>query len=244
MNAIIIDDESSSRNTLRNFLSKYCYDIDIVGEADGIGTGLEIIRQNEPEVVFLDVEMKDGTGFDLLGMLQPVAFKVIFITGFDKYALRAFDFSAVDYLLKPLDPGRLIEAVRKLKNDQSMALLQKKLNVLVENRNTIEKIALPATDGLVMVRIRNIIRCESEGNYTRFHLSSGEDYLSTRTLKEYDELFEDLDFFRIHKSHLVNLNYALRYIKGDGGTLIMEDGAQVEVARRRREGLLAALRSR
>nr|NQU89748.1 response regulator transcription factor [Bacteroidota bacterium] len=244
MKAIIIDDEENSRNTLRNFLNKYCDEVHILDEADGVESGLKAIKKHEPDVVFLDVEMKDGTGFDLLSLLKPVSFGVIFITAFDQYAVRAFNFSAVDYLLKPLDPARLAEAVNKLKIDRGIGILQKKLEVLLENKTTPVKLAIPAVDGLAMLRVSSVMRCESEGNYTRFYLTSGETHLATKTLKEYDELLSGLNFFRIHKSHLINLEYVLRYVKGEGGTIIMEDRTQLEVARRRKEGLLQVLKSR
>lgn len=243
MNAIIVDDEEKSRITLRNFLTRYCPDISLADEADGVDSGLKSIRKHQPDVVFLDVEMNDGTGFDLLNLLKPVAFKVIFITAFDSYALKAFNFSAVDYLLKPLDPTRLVEAVNKLKLADTNDLLHKKLEALLENKVSLEKIALPETDGLVMIRIKEIIRCESESNYTRFYLKSGKTHLSTKTLKEYDEMLTGMNFCRIHKSHLININFVSRYIKGEGGTVIMEDCTELEVARRRKDDLLQMLKN-
>lgn len=243
MNAIIVDDEEKSRITLRNFLTRYCPDISLADEADGVDSGLKSIRRHQPDVVFLDVEMNDGTGFDLLNLLKPVTFKVIFITAFDSYALKAFNFSAVDYLLKPIDPARLVEAVNKLNSASPNDLLHKKLEALLENKVSIEKIALPEIDGLVMVKIKEIIRCESESNYTRFYLKSGKTHLSTKTLKEYDEMFSGLNFCRIHKSHLININFVSRYIKGEGGAVIMEDSTELEVARRRKDDLLQMLKN-
>lgn len=243
MSAIIVDDEEKNRITLRNFLTRYCQEINLVDEADGVETGLKSIRRHKPDVVFLDVEMNDGTGFDLLNLIKPVTFKVIFITAFDSYALKSFNFSAVDYLLKPLDPPRLIEAVNKLKSAGTADLLHKKLEALLENKVSLEKIALPETDGLVMIRIKEIIRCESESNYTRFYLKSGKTHLSTKTLKEYDEMFTGLNFCRIHKSHLINIDHVARYIKGEGGAVIMEDHTELEVARRRKDDLMQMLKN-
>ncbi len=242
MKALIIDDEEKSRITLRNFVEKYTTGVEIAGEADGVDSGFRLIRNQNPDLVFLDIEMKDGTGFDLLSLLKPISFRVVFITAFDQYAVKAFNFSASDYLLKPLDPSRLVEAVNKIKSESKNDQLHERLEVLLENNNGIQKLALPATDGLIMVKIDEIVRCESEINYTRFYLSTGKKHLSTKTLKEYDEMLSGLNFYRIHKSHLINLGFVARYIKGDGGSVVLDDKTELEVARRRKEGLLSALK--
>ncbi len=244
MKVLIIDDEEKSRLTLRNFIEKYEKGIEIAGEADGVVSGMKLIKTEKPEAVFLDVEMKDGTGFDLLELLNPVDFNVVFVTAFNHYAVKAFQYSAVDYLLKPLDPSRLKEAVKKLQENAAPNDHQQKVNTLLENRSSLEKLALPAIDGLIMIKVSDILRLESEVNYTRFFLNTGESYLSTKTLKEYDALLLGTNFYRIHKSHLINLDCVARYIKGEGGTIILEDGTELEVARRRKEGLLQALKFR
>ena len=241
MKVVIIDDEEKSRLTLRNFIGKYESDVEIIGEADGVVSGMKLIKSENPEAVFLDVEMKDGSGFDLLDLMSPVDFMVVFVTAFNHYAVKAFRFSAVDYLLKPLDPSRLKEAVRKLKDNGGSGDNQQKLNTLLENRNSLKKLALPAINGLIMIRVSNILRLESEINYTRVFLKSNESHLVTKTLKEYDELLSGINFYRIHKSHLINLDCVSRYVKGEGGTIILEDDSELEVARRRKEGLLQAL---
>ncbi len=242
MKSIIIDDEEKSRQTLGNFLKKYCPEILIDGEADGVESGLQLINKVKPEVVFLDIQMKDGTGFDLLEKVMPIEFKVIFVTAYDQYALRAFKFSAVDYLLKPLDPSKLIEAVRKLKQDNQLEQLKRKIEVMLSNTNGFKKLALPSIDGLIMVKIKDIVRCESESNYTHFFMKSGDTFLSTKTLKEYDQMLTATGFYRIHQSHLINLGYVSRYLKGEGGTIILDDKTQLDVARRRKDGLMVALR--
>lgn len=242
MKSIIIDDEEKSRQTLGNFLKKYCPEILIDGEADGVESGLQLISKVKPEVVFLDIQMKDGTGFDLLEKVMPIEFKVIFVTAYDQYALRAFKFSAVDYVLKPLDPSKLIEAVRKLKQDNQLEQLKRKIEVMLSNTNGFKKLALPSIDGLIMVKIKDIVRCESESNYTHFFMKSGDTFLSTKTLKEYDQMLTATGFYRIHQSHLINLGYVSRYLKGEGGTIILDDKTQLDVARRRKDGLMVALR--
>jgi two-component system LytT family response regulator len=237
--ALIIDDEQESRNTVQNILDNFCKNVQVVGQAEGVKTGLNKINAENPDVVFLDIQMPDGTGFDLLERLDDVQFQVIFVTAYDQYALKAIKFSALDYILKPVDPQQLIDAVEKLskpKND--IGLISKQISTLLRNKNGFERITLPTFDGLRFIILKDIIRCEADSNYTNFYLNSGEKILVTKTLKEYDETLSDLDFIRVHQSHLVNSKYIERYIKGDGGTIIMTDGSQVEVSRRRKEEFL------
>ncbi|MDH5366148.1 MAG: response regulator [Cyclobacteriaceae bacterium] len=241
LKAIIIDDEKNSRNTLRNFLEKYCKQIQIVAEAEGVNSGLVQLAKFDTDVVFLDIQMQDGTGFDLLDKIQKNNFKIIFVTAYDEYAIRAFKYSAMDYLLKPIHPDRLVEAVNKLDKDLNLLEFHQKLEVLISNKSNIEKIALPSSDGVRLVRLKNIVRCVSDSNYTTIYLQCGEKIVVTKTLKEYEELLSHMKFYRIHKSHLINMNYIDRYVQGEGGYVIMEDGSQVEVSRRRREHFLDIL---
>ncbi len=237
--AIIIDDEYDSRSTIFNILQNYCNNITVAGQASGVSDGLMMIMAEKPDVVFLDIQMADGTGFDLLEKIPQIDFQIIFITAFDQYALKAIKFSAIDYILKPVDPHQLVEAVGKIrKKTPDFQEINKKINILLRNRNNFERITLPTFEGFKFINIKDIIRCESENNYTHFHLNTGEDILVTRTLKEYEETLSDLDFVRVHQSHLINLRYVDRYIKGDGGTVVMADGAEVEVSRRRKEDFL------
>lgn len=243
LRAVIIDDETRSRSTLLNLLKKYCDNITVVSEANSVKTGLRTISQFKPDVVFLDIQLSDGTGFDILEQLQIIDFRIIFVTAYNQYALRAFKFSTVDYLLKPIDPDQLIDAVEQLKVDFTYESINKKLEVLIGNRNSFEKIALPCIDGIRFESIKDIVRCESESNYTIIHLNTEESIMVTRTLKEYEEMLSSLNFFRVHQSHLINMGYVKKYVKGEGGSVIMEDGTEVEVARRRKEGFLTALLS-
>lgn len=239
--AVIIDDEKNGRITLHNFLKKYCEQVHVVAEADGVKSGVEQVSKYSPDVVFLDVQMQDGTGFDLLEQIPEINFRVIFVTAYDKYAIQAFKYSAMDYLLKPIHPDRLVEAVNKLDKDPGFLELHKKLEVLISNKNSVEKIALPASDGVRLVRIKDMVRCVSDSNYTTIYLHSGEEVIVTKTLKEYEEILSPLNFYRVHKSHLININYVERYIQGEGGYVVMEDGSEVEVSRRRKEEFLAVL---
>ncbi|MBT3209979.1 MAG: response regulator transcription factor [Bacteroidetes bacterium] len=239
--ALIIDDEAKSRITLRNFLGKYCKNIEIVGEADGVNSGIEQINKLNPEVIFLDIHMQDGSGFDLLERITKKNFKIIFVTAYSQYAIKAFKFSAIDYLLKPYDPEELVSAVDKIKENDKYYSIDKKLETLISNRNGFNKIALPTMSGIHLVKVKDIVRCQSTSNYTNIFLNSKETILVTKTLKEYEELLSKSKFFRVHQSHLINLAYVERYIKGEGGTIIMEDGSEVEVARRRKDKFLTLL---
>jgi two-component system, LytTR family, response regulator len=239
--AVIIDDEINCRQTLLALLKKYCQNVEVVAEAANISEGLKIISENSPDLVFLDVQMTDGTGFDLLERSVNVKFKTIFVTAHDTYAIRAFKFSATDYLLKPVEADELVAAVNKIDSGNKFDEINLKLEALISNRTNVEKIALPALDGIRLIKINEIIRCESDSNYTSFFLSSKNKIVVTRTLKEYEELLTPHGFFRIHQSHLVNLSHVSRYVKGEGGSVILDDGSEVEVARRRKEELLAVL---
>ncbi|MCF8403927.1 MAG: LytTR family DNA-binding domain-containing protein [Bacteroidales bacterium] len=237
--AIIIDDEFDSRNTIQNILQNYCENISVVAHAENVKQGIQQIRSEKPDVVFLDIQMPDGTGFNLLEELEQINFQVIFVTAFDQYALKAIKFSALDYILKPVDPQQLIDAVAKLKTPEiNFETVTNKINTLLVNKKGFERISLPTFEGYRFISIKDIIRCEADNNYTYFRLQSGENILVTKTLKEYDETLSGNDFVRVHQSHLVNMNFVSRYLKGDGGTIIMSDGSEVEVSRRRKEEFL------
>lgn len=237
--AAIIDDEEEGRNTVYNILTQYCNFVNVVGQADGVNKGKELILSTQPELVFLDIQMADGTGFDLLEQLPKVEFRVIFVTAFDQYALKAIKYSALDYILKPIDPQQLIDAVNKFKVlEGNFHIMAEQIKTLFGFKSGFEKIALPTSEGLRFVKVDNIIRCQSDNNYTSFILKTGERILVTKTLKEFEETLSGSNFVRIHQSHLINLNYVERYIKGEGGSVIMSDGSEVEVSRRRKENFL------
>ena len=237
--AIIIDDEQESRNTIFNILKNFCDSVLVVGQAENVAEGISKIIDEKPDVVFLDIQMPDGTGFDLLEKVGKINFQVIFVTAFDQYALKAIKFSALDYILKPVDPQLLIEAVNKAKKSGTdLKTITNQISTLLRNKNGFERITLPTFEGFRFINLKDIIRCEADSNYTNFYLNSGEKILVTKTLKEYDESLGGLDFIRVHQSHLVNIKFIDRYIKGDGGTIIMVDGSEVEVSRRRKEDFL------
>jgi len=241
MNAYIVDDNPNDRQVLKQLLAKYQNDLSIVGEAEGVNQAYDYLAFNTPDVVFLDIQLQDGLGFDLLLKLKTIKFKVIFTTSHDEYAIRAIKFSALDYLLKPLDQDQLDTVIAKLLKESDDLLYFKKIEELLSNINEFSKIALPSANSIRFIPIENIIRCEADCNYTWFFLKSGEKILVSRSLKEYDELLEPLHFFRVHQSHLINLKYVAAFNKSDGGVLVMDDHAEIIVARRRKDQLLALL---
>ena len=242
MRTVIIDDEPKSRQTLANFINKYAPTLVIVGEAGCVESGVDLIDKIKPDLVFLDIQMPDGTGFDLLGQIQFSEFKLIFCTSYDQYAVKAFRFSAIDYIIKPIDPDIFKAAINKIEADTTTND-KVKLEVLDTNKNKIQRLALSSTDGISIVKICDIIRCESNVNYTRFCLQNAKGIIVTKTLKEYDELLSPQGFIRVHKSHLVNIDYIKKYIKGEGGFVELVDKTKIEVSRRKKEVLLQALNS-
>lgn len=248
INAIVIDDESRGRESLKKLLEKYCGDdVKVLGLGDSVAVAKKLVEMHQPDLVFLDIRMPMGDGFSLLESYDDVPFDVIFTTAYDQYALKAFRFSAIDYLLKPIDIQELKEAVEKIKKKREVSEEenQQRFSALKENLRTknFDKIALPTTDGYSFVKREDIIRLEANGNYTAFYLKDKTKYLITRTLKYYDQMLNDYGFYRIHKSHLVNLRYVTKFIKGRQGYVETINGDRLEVSTRKREELLKALTS-
>ena len=238
---IIIDDEKHMRQTLRKMLKAYCQNVELLAEAGGVASGVEAINNYNPDLVLLDIKMDDGTGFDLIEKLKPVDFKVIFITAWEKYAIRAFRFSALDYLLKPIDPDELKEAIGKasrVMNEDFNAQLDNLKDHLYSQDKSDKKIILRNADSVFLVNITDIVYCRSDGNYTHVFRSNGQEILVSSTLKDYEEILSDYGFFRLHKSYLINLKYISRFDKAEGGTVIMEGEIGVPVASRKRDLLL------
>lgn len=240
--AIIIDDIDNSRLTLAHDLKHYCPQISIIGEADSVKTGIEVIKKYKPDVIFLDIQLGDGTGFNILEQLENIDFKIIFTTALDSYGIKAIKFSALDYLLKPIDPEELVAAVEKLDKRLSKDDISDNISVLLENLKDIKpsqkRIALSSTDKIHMVYVNDITRCESKGNYTLFYLTNKDYILVTRTLKEFDILLEEYSFIRVHHSHLINLSYLKEYVKSAGGWAIMKDNTEIPVSFRKKDKLL------
>lgn len=242
---LIIEDEVRNRDVLRKLLEKYCPEIKIAGEADSLKSARSLLEAQHPQLVFLDIELGDGTAFDLLREIGIPDFQIIFITAYDQYALQAIKFNALDYLLKPIDPDELAAAVAKV--SQSGDDTQKKLTHFIENwtaqRTENPVITLSTSDSFEYIPVREVLRCEAQGAYTRFYIRNKPPLLVSKTLKEYEPLLQPYDFFRAHQSHLINLREVERYMKTDGGYLIMRDGSRIGVARTRKDMFLEAMRN-
>ncbi|PHN06500.1 LytR/AlgR family response regulator transcription factor [Flavilitoribacter nigricans] len=243
--AIIVEDEANNRENLRLALASYCPEVEVIGEADSALTALDLIRNTSPELVFLDIAMPLGSGFDLLESLPEIRFDIIFVTAYDQYALRAIKFAAVDYLLKPINVLELKKAVGRVLVKRENTKENERLAVLLHNlQKQDQKIALPQSDHIAFVPVNSIIRCRGDRNYTHFYFKDGTTLLVSRTLKEFTDLLEGNQFYRVHQSHLVNLDCIRKYSKRDGGTLITTDNEKIPVARARKDQLLAICRER
>jgi two-component system LytT family response regulator len=253
MKALIVDDEKLLRDSLIAQLRQYCPEVEVVSEAESVESGLAALNEFDVDLVFLDIKMSDGSGFDILSKVakqvkgvQNIDFKTIFTTAYDEFALKAFKFSAIDYLLKPIDPDELKIAVRKV-NDSILMDNNNKYDILLENINRLnqgrERIALATAERIHIYNVMDIVRCESLDNYTYFFLSDGSKLLISKTLKEYEDLLNEFGFVRVHRSHLINLNRLTSYEKAHGATLTMEDGTKIPVAQRKREFILSILKS-
>lgn len=241
---IIIDDERRIRNSIRNTLNLHYPKADIIAEAENAKDGIELIKKFQPDVVLLDINMPGISGFDMLKQLQPLPFKVIFITAFNEYAIQAFKFSAIDYLLKPVVPHELVEAMNKVETQIKTEDSSIKLDALLSNLKGLnkktKKLILNSHDKTHLVKAEDIVRCEADGNYTNVVLSDKRTILISKQLKEFDEMLAPFGFFRSHNSHLVNLHFIDRLEKRDGGMLIMKDGSMVQVSARRHTDLIDA----
>ena len=242
--AIIVDDESDCCETIATLLETYCPGVQITGIYHNGAEALPGILRQQPDLVFLDVEMPKMNGFEMLEQLPAINFDIIFTTSYDQYALKAIRFSAIDYLLKPVDRQELQKAVQKLIH-RSRRTISKQVEILMQKihhpSKLISKIALPTMTGLQMIPIDSIISCESESNYTTLLLKGNKKLIVSATLKEIEEMLEDHSFARVHRSYLVNLNEVEKYVKGEGGYLIMSDGSTIDVSRSRKEALIRKL---
>lgn len=239
--AIIIDDEAKGRIALRQKLADYCPDVEVVAEADNGPEGIFLIEYHQPKLVFLDIEMPRMNGFDMLNEIEEKSFHVIFTTAYDQYAIKAIRFAAFDYLLKPIDIEELqaaVAKVREMKNTQ----VKKQVELLRQNMQQpgthLHKLAIPTLEGLFFYDINEVVHLEANSNYTNIYFSNKTKIVASKTLKEFEELLPEDLFFRSHHSHIINLNYVKRYIKGDGGQIELRDGDFVDVARRKKDEFL------
>ncbi len=238
LRTIIVDDESDAVKFIESIIAEYCPNIEIVGTANSAREGVKLINEKEPDLVFLDVEMPHGSGFDLLSNFPQKNFDVIFITAFNHYAIKAIKFSAVDYILKPININEFVEAVKKVEAArQKNKTSNFSLDALLENlRSSLpSKLAIPTSDGMEYLNTNEIIRVEADRSYSWFFLTENRKYLVSRNLKEYQELLSDRNFFRTHNSHLINLEFVKKYIRQEGGYVLMTNGSNVPISRSKKE---------
>ena len=238
LRTIIIDDEPDAVNFIRSIIQEYCPTLEVTGTANNAQDGIAVIREGKPDIVLLDVEMPHGSGFDLLAQFPDKSFDVVFITAFNHYAIRAIKYSAVDYLLKPININEFILAIQKVTEKRLHEYIpNRNLEILLENLDsgTPAKLAIPTSEGMEYVNTKEIIRIEADRSYSWFYLTGQRKILVSKNLKEYQDLLNDRDFFRSHNSHLINLEHVKKYIRADGGAIEMTDGSHVPVSRTRKD---------
>jgi two-component system LytT family response regulator len=242
-----VDDEQKSRESLRILLQDFCENIEISALCQNVSEGISAIHQHKPDVIFLDIQMQRETGFDLLTKIEEVNFEVIFTTAHSEYAIKAFKFSAIDYLLKPIDIDDLQKALAKVEKKQNENI-SSRLEHLIQNLKSTApenyKLALPTVDGLVFVKLIDILYCEASSNYTEIHTFNKSKYIVSRTLKQYEDLLSEHNFFRIHNSYLINLNAIKKYVRGDGGYVVLENEVTLDVSKRKKDAFLSRIGAR
>ena len=240
--SIIIDDELHCLESLSLLLKDYCPEVQLIEQCRSAKKGLEAIMKFKPDLVFLDIEMPLMNGFELLEQLPAISFAIIFTTSYDQYAIKAIRFSALDYLLKPIDPNELIIAIKKVQEERHLPMaeqFQMLLNQIQGKGGGFNKIAVPTAEGFELIPADQVLYCDANDNYTHFLLKNKSKIIACRTLKEIEEQLIDFPFFvRVHNSYMVNLNEVTRYVRGEGGHLVMSDGSSVSVSRSRKEALL------
>jgi two-component system LytT family response regulator len=243
--AVLVDDEADSILVLRKLLEINCPEVEVVGQADGVSTAFEVIEQQSPDLLLLDISMNNGNAFDLLNKLDTLKYQVIFVTAFDSHAIEAFKYSAVDYLLKPVHGDNLRTAVEKAMQKSRQREVTDHLKILLDNINSLQlsqqKMAIPTMTGLTFIYLKDILRLESKGSYTTVFLLDGKHLITVRSIREFEKILPEALFYRIHNSHIINLNRVQEYQKGRGGYVLMEDNTSIEVALRRKEEFLRKL---
>ncbi|TSA26103.1 MAG: DNA-binding response regulator [Bacteroidetes bacterium] len=241
---VLVDDDRSNMLTLESLLKNYFPAIEIVGKGEDVAKAVDAINLTDPDLVFLDISLPDGEGFDVIERTPDKHFEVIFCTAYDQYAVKAFEFSALHFLVKPVTLEGLKDAIGRFKEVKKDEYLDDKITVLKESlKSKNEKIIIPSSDGLNVVRLSDIMRLEADDVYTYFFLTDGQRLMASRPLNNYEKILDDLPFSRIHAKHLINLMYIKRYVKGKGGSVIMEDNTEVEVSVRKKPDFLVKLKN-
>ena len=245
LSAIIVDDEQHCIDRLRLLVEAHTETLQVIGSCNTIAEAKSAIGREKPDIVFLDVQLNDGTGFDLLAQMENVDFEVIFTTAFDNYAIQAFKFSALDYLLKPLEQEDLDNAMERLISQKGLKNASRKIETLLynfkKNIHQEKRLAIPTLEGLHMIEVNKITHLQSDANYTHIHILPNKRITAPKTLKYFEGILGDGPFFRVHKSHLINLSFVTSYLKGKGGYVVLSDGSKLEVAVRRKDELLKRL---
>lgn len=240
---IIVDDEHYGRESLEQALTEYCPEVEITAICESPEQAIEAIKNKLPDLVFLDVQMPLMSGFDVLQQLAPINFQVIFVTSYDRYAIKAIKFSALDYLLKPLDVDELVRAVQKARDQMeaggNVHRYQSVLNNILYTSGKIEKLAIPTLEGINFYSTDDIIYCQAEGNYTRIYMVSNKREVVSKNLKDFENLLAGSGFCRVHKSYLINMRHIHKYIRGDGGYVILAEKHHVDISRRRKDAFLS-----
>jgi len=244
LNTLIIDDEKQARNSLRSDLSKHEDTITILGEADSVESAVKLINDKKPDLVFLDINLGDGSGFNVLEKTTFKSFKTIFVTAYDQYAIKAFKVSALDFLLKPVDLDELTDAIGKAKSLLTSNTSAEQIKIFRESKvnDSEKKIVLKELDAVHIVKVNDLIACEASGIYTTFYINNNKQIVVSKNLKEYEEILEPYNFLRVHNSFLINANKIEKFEKSDGGFLIMEGGQRVPVSQRKRDVVMDFLR--
>lgn len=244
---LIIEDEQKSRDVLLKIIEKSCPELKVIGNASNVAEGVELIKSLKPDLVFLDITMPDGSGFDLLEQVSDQKFDLIFATASNSHAIRAFKYSACDYLLKPIDIEELRNAVLRVVKRKSEVPDMGNLNFLIQqlkrSDDNFQKITLPTGNAYEIINLKDIVRCEADGSYTYFYLVDKRKLMVSASLKHYEELLPENDFIRVHHHNLINMNHVVRFLKEDGGYAVMSDGSKIEISRRKKDQFMERLKN-
>ncbi len=244
---IIIEDEEKTLQNILSIIENYCEDVEVLATASSVEQATKLLQKTSPDLVLSDINLPDGTCFKILEQLESIDFKIIFITAFEEYAIKAIKFSALDYLVKPLNPKELISTIKKaqkhIDNENENIKLKALLSNVQDLSNSLKRVVLKTSESIYIVNVQDIIRCESDSSYTMFFLQDGRKIIVSKVLKEYDELLKDSGFIRVHKSHLINMNFITSYEKSNGGYILMKDKAEVPVSVRKKDFVMKIFES-
>lgn len=244
LRSVVIDDEKNSREVLTELLK--LFEVEVIAEANNVQAGVKLIRETQPDLVFLDIEMPVENGFELFNYFDEINFQVVFVTAYNQYAVKAFQCSATDYLLKPVDTVQIRDALKKVKEKRKLPIMEKQLEILLNQIRGEErrKIALPTPSGYHFAKLEDIVWLEADANYTTIHLQDNKNILSSQTLGKYEDLLPEDTFFRSHKSAIVNLNFVDDYLKKDDGLIVLQNDIRVPLGRRRKNEFITHFKSK